>query len=122
MTTALTCILIAGLLPYLGTLVAKRRMRLRHNRAPREYLETLEGAQKRAHWAQQNSFEALPLFAAAVLVAEFTEAPQLRADALAVTFVVARVGYIGAYIADRDRLRSILWFVGLLAVVGLFFI
>jgi uncharacterized MAPEG superfamily protein len=38
----------------------------------------------------------------------------------AVVFVVARVGFIACYVADKASLRSLCWLVGLLSVVGLF--
>ena len=40
---------------------------------------------------QLNGFEAFPLFAAAVIVAQILQAPQARIDILALVFVAARV-------------------------------
>ena len=50
------------------------------------------------------------------------QASQARIDMLALLFVVARLGYIGAYLADRDLLRSLLWAIGLGACIALFFV
>lgn len=129
MTTAQACILVACLLPIACAGLAKskgfgkpRREGGFDNRNPRQWLTTLEGWQARANAAQQNTFEALPIFIAGVLIAEGLQAPlQSRIDSLAMLFVAARVGYIGAYLADRATLRSILWFVGLGACIALFF-
>lgn len=129
MTTAEACILAACLLPIACAGIAKskgfgkpRRDGGFDNRNPRQWLAALEGWQARANAAQQNSFEALPIFIAGVLIAEGLQAPpQARIDSLAMLFVAARVGYIGAYLADRATLRSILWTVGLGACIALFF-
>jgi uncharacterized MAPEG superfamily protein len=129
MTIAHACILVACLLPIACAGLAKskglgkpRRDGGFDNRNPRQWLTALEGWQARANAAQQNSFEALPIFIAGVLIAEGLQAPpQSRIDGLALLFVAARVGYIGAYLADRATLRSILWAVGLGACVALFF-
>ena len=119
MTTAYWCVLVAAMLPYAAVGLAKARPGF-DNHAPREWLARLSGWRQRAHWAHQNSFEAFPAFAAAVIIAHLAQAPQGRIDLLAVVFVVARVAYIGAYVADAAVLRSLVWSVGLLSVVGLF--
>ena len=71
MTVALWCILIAFLLPYLCIAIAKAggKYRLSDNHDPRDFLDSLEGAPRRAYAAQLNSFEIAPFFAAAVIVA-----------------------------------------------------
>jgi uncharacterized MAPEG superfamily protein len=128
MTIASYCILAACLLPFVCTLLAKsrglgkpRRDGGYDNRNPREWLAHLQGWQARANAAQQNSFEALPIFIAGVLVAQQMQAPQGWVDGLALLFVAARIAYIGAYVGDRATLRSLLWGVGLIASIALFF-
>jgi uncharacterized MAPEG superfamily protein len=107
MTTAFWCVLIAGLLPYSGTLTAKIGARGFDNRNPRDWLAAQTGFRARANAAQHNSFEAFPLFAAAVIVAHIAAAPQARVDLLAITFVVSRLLYIAFYVADQSTLRSL---------------
>ena len=119
MTIALWCVLVAGLLPYAATLTAKGGVRF-DNRNPRAWLAAQTGWRARAHAAQLNSFEAFPLFAAAVIVAQQLHAPTARIDALALVFVAARVAYLLAYLADRHVLRSIVWAIGLGAAVAIF--
>ena len=128
MTTADACILVACLLPIACAGIAKWRGfgKPRHdggfdNHNPRHWLASLEGFQARANAAQLNSFEALPIFIAGVLVAGRMHAPQPLIDALALAFVAARIGYIGAYLADRANLRSILWMLGLSCCIAMFF-
>lgn len=85
MTTAELCILIACLLPIVCAWIAKqkgfgkpRREGGFDNHNPRQWLANLQGLPARAHAAQMNSFEALPLFIAGVLVAERMQAAQGR--------------------------------------------
>src|SRR3546814_3931797 len=56
MTTALWCVLVAALLPFLFTGLAKASKRF-DNAAPRDYFEQSTGWRKRAHWAQLNRSE-----------------------------------------------------------------
>jgi uncharacterized MAPEG superfamily protein len=93
MTIAFWTILAAALLPILSAGIAKGGDKTFDNAAPRAWLDAQSGWRRRANWAQQNHLEAFPPFAAAVLVAGIAGAPQHWADALAVAFVVLRVGY-----------------------------
>ena len=128
MTIAEISILVACLLPIACAGVAKskgfgrpRREGGFDNHSPRLWLAGLQGWQARANAAQQNSFEALPIFIAGVLVAERMQASQSIIDGLAIAFLAARVGYIGAYLADRANLRSVLWVLGLACCIAMFF-
>ncbi|WP_460417226.1 MAPEG family protein [Pseudomonas sp. microsymbiont 2] len=124
MTVALWCILIALCLAPLCALIAKvssGRFGLRDNHDPRAFLETLSGLPRRAHAAQQNSFEAFPAFAAAVLVADIVgNAEQVTQDVLAVLYITSRLLYIICYLADWAALRSLVWFTGLALIVSFF--
>jgi uncharacterized MAPEG superfamily protein len=119
MTIAFWCVLVAGLLPYGATVVAKSRRGF-DNVNPRAWLQDQHGFRQRANSAQLNSFEAFPLFAAAVIIATYLQTPQQTVNGLAVGFVVARVLYIGCYITDKATLRSLVWFAGLLCCISLF--
>jgi uncharacterized MAPEG superfamily protein len=120
-TIALWCVLIAGLLPYLATAIAKGGADY-DNRDPRAWLARQQGYRRRAGAAAMNGFEALPLFAAAVLIAQLLHAPQTSADVLAIGFIVARGLHLACYLADWATLRSVAWFAALLCVIGLFVI
>jgi uncharacterized MAPEG superfamily protein len=129
MTLADACILVACLLPIACAGIAKSRgfgKRRRDggfdNRNPRLWLDGLQGWPARAHAAQLNSFEALPIFIAGVLIAQRLGAAQATVDALSLAFVLLRVGFIGAYLADRANFRSLLWFLALGCCVTLFFV
>lgn len=120
MTTALWCVLIAALLPYLATSIAKAGGERYSNRDPRAWLEKQEGWRRRADNAQKNSFEAFPFFAVAVVVAQMLQAPQDRIDQYAVIFIAARIAYIGCYVAGWHWVRSIVWLIGLICCVIIF--
>lgn len=119
-------ILVAGLMPYLFVGVAKFGTgRPYNNHDPRAFLETVEGRHKRAHNAQLNSFEALPLFIGGVIIAHYSlggSPDYLVLNTLSWSFVILRLAYGWAYITDRASLRSIIWFLGLAANIGLFFL
>lgn len=123
MNVALWCILIAIFLPYLCTLVAKISggYRLSDNHDPRDFLDSLEGFARRAHAAQLNSFEIIPAFAAAVIVAHLVgNAELVTLNVLSVLFITSRLLYIICYLADWAILRSLVWFVGLGLIVSFF--
>ena len=120
MSTALWCVLIAGLLPYAATLTAKIGGAKFDNANPRDWLGNQSGFRRRANAAQLNGFEAFPLFAAAVIVAQILQAPQPRIDMLALVFVAARVAYLAFYLADLATLRSLAWFVGIASAAAIF--
>lgn len=91
------------------------------NRDPRAWLARQQGHRARANAAQANSWEALPLFLAGVLVAQQTGARPSVVDALALAFIVLRGVYIACYVADRHLLRSTVWTLALACSIALFF-
>lgn len=90
------------------------------NKHPREQQARLEGWGKRAAAAHANGFEAFPGFAIAIVLATLARADPWWTNALSVTFVVARYVYPILYIANVDKLRSLVWGVGFAATLGLF--
>jgi len=124
MLFAYWCVLIAALLPFALIGYAKfggqQKMQPAENAWPRAWLAQIEGKQKRAHWAEQNSYEAFPPFAAGVIIAAVAGAAPAVINTLAVLFVVLRIGYGICYIQDLATARSIVWGLGFLCVIGLF--
>jgi uncharacterized MAPEG superfamily protein len=119
MTIAYWCVLAAILLPY-GWVIAAKAAPGYDNAAPRLHLAQLSGWRQRAAWAQLNAFEALPPFAAAVIIAQQLGAPQGRVDLLALGFIGFRLAHGLTYIGDRPTLRSLVWAGGMGCVIGLF--
>lgn len=120
MTIAYWCLLLAALLPYLLIVVAKAGARGFDNHAPREWYERAEGYRKRAVWAQQNSYEIFPVFAAAVIIAQLSGATQSWIDGLAISFIASRIAFAACYIADLHLLRSLVWTLGFACCIALF--
>jgi len=79
------------------------------NHNPRAWLAEQRDWRARANAAQANSFEALPFFIGAVIIAHQLHAPQMRLDVLAFTWVVLRMLYILMYLADMATVRSVVW-------------
>jgi uncharacterized MAPEG superfamily protein len=121
MTIAYFCVLVMGLLPYVATGIAKKGWDGYDNGLPRQWLEKQTGFRARANAAQANLFESLPFFFAAVIIASIANAPQARIDILAVGFVLARIAYLICYVANWPTTRSIVWLIGIICVVSLFF-
>lgn len=120
MTVAYWCVLIAALIPLIAIGIAKVGGERYNNRHPRVWLDKQQGYRARAAAAQSNSFEAFPFFAAAVIIAHLTNAPQGRLDLLAIVFVVARIVYVVCYLADWHWARSFVWTIGFVACVAIF--
>jgi len=120
MTIAFWCVLIAGFMPVGLALISKAGDRGFDNRNPRVWYQTLTGYRQRAAWAQANSFEIFPMFAAAVIIAHIAGAPQERMDLYAMVFIASRVAFAGFYLADRHLARSLAWTLGVLCIIGLF--
>lgn len=119
MTMALWCVLVAGILPVVAAGIAKWGTALDNNH-PRDWANGLTGYRRRAYAAHHNAYEAFPFFAAAVLAAAVTQAPQGTVNLLAMIFIAARLAYLAAYITDKATLRSVLWVIGWAVTLAIF--
>lgn len=122
MTIAEWCV-FGTLLLYLLTIASVKWISWRSfdNSRPRDAAFYSDPIRARALGAHQNGIEAFPFFAAAVLLAEFRQAPQYLIDELAILFVIVRIAYVFTYLGDRPTLRSILWSLGFAINVAIFF-
>ena len=127
-TVAYWCVLLAVLLPYACAWLAKsqgfgkpRSQGGFDNNDPRAWLARQQGWQARADGAQANSFEALPFFIGAVIIAHQLGAGQTRLDILAVVFVFLRMIYIAMYVAGLGTARSAFWGIAFFVNVAIFF-
>jgi uncharacterized MAPEG superfamily protein len=120
MNHAVLTVLIAGLLPIVCAGIAKWGVKNYDNHQPRSWLALQEGYRARANAAQENSFEAFPLFAAGVALALWREVDAQAIAQCGWFFVAMRVAYIYCYVADRASLRSLVWCLGLAAAVRLY--
>lgn len=124
MTTALWCLMITALIP---TLLSFTGGYLRHkelggadNKNPRQQYAQATGVVSRVFAAQQNAWEGLMLFTAALVAAFVSGVPQEQLATVSIVFVVARVLHAVFYMADRDMLRSLSYLVALGSVICIF--
>jgi uncharacterized MAPEG superfamily protein len=116
MTLALFTILLVALMPIVCAGIAKAGTFKTHpreggfdNRNPRDWLAKQEGYRKWANAAQQNSWEALPFFAAAVIVNHILGGGGITANLLAIAFVLLRIAYIVLYLKGIQGTRTVVW-------------
>ena len=128
-TIAYWCVLVAALLPIVCAGLAKggkfgipRKQGGYDNNDPRNWLARQTDWRARANAAQANSFEALPLFIGAVIIAHQLGAHQGRLDILAFLFVVLRILYIMMYVSGIASVRSMVWGTAFVVNIGILFI
>lgn len=120
MPIAFWCVLLAGIMPVLTVAIAKAGASGYDNADPRAWLDRQGGLARRADNAHRNHFEAFPFFAAAVLSATVLHAPAGWTDLLAAVFIAARVAYTACYLLNLATLRSVVFIIAYLAVIGIF--
>ena len=124
MTAAEWCV-FGTLLLYLLTIAPIKALGFRRfdNAKPRDpgFYEQ-DPIASRALGAHQNGIEAFPFFAIAVLLAEFRGGPQRLVNELAILFLIVRIAYVFTYLGNRPTLRTILWNVGFLINLAIFFL
>ena len=127
-TIAYWCVLFAAILPIVCAGIAKSGMLTTapakggyDNNNPRSWLARQSDWRSRANAAQANTFEALPFFFAAVIIAHLLQAEQTRLDILALIFITLRIAYVIMYVADLAKARSVIWTLGLLVNVAILF-
>ncbi|WP_351123577.1 MAPEG family protein [Shewanella sp. T24-MNA-CIBAN-0130] len=122
MQTILICLLIAVLLPYAAKVplaMAMTKLGRYDNNHPREQQAQLTGFGARALAGHQNAFESLIIFGIAVLTALVTNNVTDLVALLAIVHVVARLVYHVLYLLNFGTLRSLTWFVGIGASIGI---
>jgi uncharacterized MAPEG superfamily protein len=128
MTIPLFCLFIAALMPIFVSGVSnvqrKKQFGAMDNHNPRLQAAQLTGIGARAIAAQQNSWEALMMFTAAILTVHlkqgnFGHVPEM-AGVASIIFILARCVYIFCYLTDRPSVRSPSFGIGFLACIWLF--
>lgn len=128
-TLAYWCVLVVALLPIVCAGIAKSGMFGKprsqggyDNADPRAWLARQNDWRARANAAQANSFEAMPFFIGAVIIAHQLGAHQGRLDLLAFVFVVLRTVYIMMYLAGLANIRSMIWIAALVVNICILFV
>jgi uncharacterized MAPEG superfamily protein len=91
------------------------------NHEPRAWLARQNGASARANAAQANSFEALPFFMGAVIIAHQLGAGQTALDAGPAVGAAAHVLHL-MYVADMPLARSMVWGGAFAINIAIFFL
>ena len=128
-TIAYWCLLLAAFLPLVCTGIAKWGMFSvspkaggYDNNNPRAWLALQTGWRARANAAQANTFEALPFFFAAVIIAHTLGAYQAMLDISCIFWLALRSAYVILYLGDMDKARSGIWALALLTNVAILFL
>jgi len=122
MNQIVATLLIAGLLPIVCAGIAKWGAKDYDNNQPRVWMAEQDDWRARANAAQQNSFEAFPLFAGGVLLALVTGTDHAQIAQTCWVFIAARILYIYCYVSNQSTLRTIVWLVGFIAAIRLYLI
>jgi uncharacterized MAPEG superfamily protein len=127
-TLAYWCLLVAAILPIVcagiakwGTFSIPRSKGGYDNHNPRAWLARQTDWRARANAAQANTFEALPFFFAAVIIAHQLGAVQARLDILCFLWLFLRALYVITYVGDMNKARSGVWFAALLVNIIILF-
>lgn len=125
MRTAIIVLFCLCLLPYVMAFIAgyyrKQQLGGVDNQRPREQYAQLTGPGARAVGAQQNAWEALALYTAALLAVVATNTEIQLLALVATIILIARILHGIFYLANLDKLRSLSFLVAFIGCVYLFF-
>ena len=123
MTPELTVLALAALLQIvqlaLYGVAANLQAGVRAALSPRDEPIRLTGTAGRLQRALNNHFEALILFAIAVLVVTLSGRSSLLTELCAHTYLIARILYVPAYVSGAVPWRSVIWAVGFFATLAM---
>lgn len=125
MKTALIVLLLLSLFPYAFAWISGyyRRQQLGtiDNKNPRQQYTQLSGPGARAVAAQQNAWEALGFYSAALLAVSLADVEIEHLSLAAILVLLFRVLHGVFYLANLDLLRSLAFVTGILPSVYLFY-
>ena len=120
----LWCLLILTLLPLvlagIGGFFRSKMPSGFDNYNPRIQYAQMEGTGARAWAAQQNAWEALVLFVAAITAAKFADVDPAEYTTVAVIYVVCRLIHPICYLANISVLRSLIFVAGVVCCMWIF--
>lgn len=120
---AIVAMAVACLLPFVFALFAKvvGGFTPQDNQNPRDFLAKTTGLSARLNAVQANSFESLPIFIGAVIIAMYAFVPQNVINGMAWLYVILRIIYGVAYALNLATFRSVVWGLSLLCCLQLFY-
>ena len=123
MTVPFWCLVVVMFLPFVlagyGGYLRGQAFGDADNKQPRVQAAQLEGIGARAYAAQANAWEALGMFAPAVLIAHAAGVPAEAAGPWTIAFVIFRVLHAFFYVRDIDKARSGAFLGGLVCIIAL---
>jgi uncharacterized MAPEG superfamily protein len=123
-TTVLSCLLLAVLLPYVlaftGAYHKGKQLGKLDNNNPRAQAAQLTGTGARAMAAQQNAWEALAVFTASLAAAFFAGVQAASLALPALIFAAARVAHAVFYLSDLASARSLSFVVAIAMCIWIF--
>jgi uncharacterized MAPEG superfamily protein len=126
MKLAIICLLITSVLPVLLTWVAayfrNKDLGFIDNQNPRKQYLLLDGIGGRTVAAQQNTWEALTVYSAALLAVFITNVPTEAIGTACLMFMISRLLFIGFYLIDLDKLRSLAFISGYGSCLYMFYL
>lgn len=126
MRTALIVLMCLCFLPYVlaGISGYYRRKQLGavDNKKPREQYTQLQGPGARAVAAQQNAWEALIVYSAALLSVAASRVEVANLAVAAIVVLIARVLHAIFYLADLDKMRSLSFVVAFISCFYIMFV
>ncbi|MCB1335238.1 MAG: MAPEG family protein [Roseivivax sp.] len=121
MTPELTLLVLAALWQALTIGIyahlARRQVGTRYALGARDEGRSLTGVPARAQRAMNNGFEALLLFAIAILVTVFADRGDAVSVLAGVVFLGARILYVPAYLLGLSPWRTVVWAAGFGATI-----
>lgn len=121
-SSLLFTLFLAVLLPYLAKAplaTAMKKLGGYDNHNPRAQQASLQGFGQRANAAHYNSFEALLVYACAVLIAVGLNAVDSTTVILGWVFIASRVVYLFCYWYDLATARSLVWAIAMVTSLAI---
>jgi len=119
--TELICLALATLLGIVqmswGAFAARGQQGLKWASGARDESRPVTGVAGRLQRAFANFLETYPLFAAAILMVLVSGTAGALSEIGAITYLVARIVYVPLYASGIPRIRSLVWFIGLIGLV-----
>jgi uncharacterized MAPEG superfamily protein len=126
MKLAVICLLITAILPILLTWAAayfrNKDLGFIDNQNPRKQYLLLDGIGGRTVAAQKNTWEALVVYSAALIAVFITNVPAEAIANACLIFMTSRLLFIGLYLINLDKLRSLAFISGYGSCLYMFYL
>lgn len=125
MSIIIICVAAIVFMPFLAKIPVALQMHKLNgydNKNPRDQQAKLTGFGARAMAAHNNCFEAICLFAPTILLVLALDEHTVYTVQLCLLFVLTRLLYLVFYWMDLDKLRSLVWLIGIATLVGHYYL